>query len=318
MDEPAVAPRGGQGSCMITGMADQIVRCLLRDPPLRVIAAVTTDVLREAGRRHHAVGGALVALGRGATSGLLLATLTKGGEQVTLQVLGNGPLGALIIDAADSGDVRAYLKHPDVFLPGPPGQRVSIAAGIGSSGVISVIRDLGLRQPVSGQCHLRSGEVDEDVEEYLCTSEQIDSALGCEVLLGDSDVAVSAGVLVQCMPGGNAAPLVSAARERLRAGALSAALAGGMIDAAALARLLLGDRGRELELLDTRPVRFHCPCTKERMLDTLALLSDDELGTMIREEEGAEVTCNFCGEIYRASIDELEQARASRASHANN
>lgn len=298
-------------------MVDEIVRCLLRDPPLRVVATISTEVADELARRHGAVGGAQVALGRGATCGLLLATLTKGGEQVTMQVLGNGPFGPLVVDAFDTGDVRAYLKHPEILVPGPHGRRVSIAAGIGRWGVVNVVRDLGLRQPVSGQSPLRSGEVDEDVEEYLCVSEQIDSALGCEVLLGDSEVIASAGVLVQCMPGGDASDLVAAARERLRGGALAVALAGGVPDAVALARLLLGEHGDDLEVLDTRPVGFHCSCSPERVQGMLALLADEDLDEMIDEGEEVEVTCNFCNEIYLASIEDLEEARTTRAGRAS-
>ena len=301
----------------MAGMVDEIVRCLLRDPPVRVVSTVTTDVADELARRHGAVGGAQVALGRGATCGLLLATLTKGGEQVTLQVLGSGPFGPLLVDAFDNGDVRAYLKHPEILVPGPPGRRVSVAAGIGRWGMVNVVRDLGLRQPVSGQSPLRSGEVDEDVEEYLCVSEQLDSALGCEVLLGDSEVTASAGVLVQCMPGGDASGLVASARERLRGGAVATALASGGLDAVELARLMVGERRDDLEVLDTRPVGFHCPCSPERVQALLVLLSDEDLEEMIEEEDEVEITCNFCSEVYSAATEDLEEARATRASRAS-
>jgi molecular chaperone Hsp33 len=297
-------------------MTDTIVRCLLRDPPLRVVAVVDTEVAREAARRHRAVGGAQVALGRGATSGLLLATLTKGGEQVTVQVLGDGPLGGLLVDATDAGDVRVSLHNPEVLVPGPHGWRVSVAGGIGRRGVVSVARDLGMRFQSTGQSLLVSGEIDEDIESYLTTSEQIDSALGCEVLLGDSEIAASAGVLVQCMPGEDAADVVAEARSRLRAGALTELVARGVTDPVELARALVGAHGARLEVLDTRRVRFHCPCTRERVQHSLRLLALAELESMVAEGEGAEVTCNFCRAVYRIDALELEGMLAARRERA--
>jgi molecular chaperone Hsp33 len=298
-------------------MTDTIVRCVLRDPPLRVVAVTSTGVVREAARRHRAAGGAQVALGRGATCGLLLATLTKGGEQVTMQVLGSGPLGGLLVDATDAGHVRVSIKNPEVLVPGPRGQRLSVADGIGRRGVVSVARDLGMRFQNTGQSLIVSGEIDEDVEHYLTTSEQIDSALGCEVLLGDGEVAVSAGVLVQCMPGEQSAHIVADVRERLRAGGLAALLAPdaapeAAIDPVPLARALLGELGPRLEVLDTRPVRFHCPCTRERVQNSLMLLDVTELESMVSDGQGAEVTCNFCREVYQLTAEELEALLAVR------
>jgi molecular chaperone Hsp33 len=308
---------------MMRPMTDTIVRCVLRDPPLRVVAVTDTGVVREAARRHHAVGGAQVALGRGATCGLLLATLTKGGEQVTLQVLGSGALGGLLVDATDAGDVRVSLKNAGVLVPGPRGQRVSVADGIGRRGVVSVARDLGLRFQSAGQALIVSGEIDEDVEHFLTTSEQIDSALGCEVLLGEGDVAASAGVLVQCMPGEDSAHVVADVRERLRAGALAALLrqgapdapgdaAASAVDPVLLARSLLGEHGGRLEVLDTRPVRFHCPCTRERVQHSLMLLDRAELESMVQDGQGAEVTCNFCRAVYQLAPAELDALLAAR------
>jgi molecular chaperone Hsp33 len=295
---------------MMRLMTDTIVRCVLRDPPLRVVAVTDTGVVREAARRHRAVGGAQVALGRGATCGLLLATLTT-----------------------DAGDVRVSLKHPEVLVPGPRGQRVSVAEGIGRRGVVSVARDLGMRFQSTGQSLILSGEIDEDVEHFLTTSEQVDSALGCEVLLGDSDVTASAGVLVQCMPGEDSAHVVAGVRERLRGGELAALLTRGAsapetapeaapqavpqaviaaLDPVLLARALLGEHGSRLEVLDARPVRFHCPCTRERVQNSLMLLELAELESMVHEREGAEVTCNFCREVYRLTAAELDALLAAR------
>src|SRR5688572_18429051 len=188
-------------------MADHLMRGLTTldgGGKVRVVAAVTTDVAREAARRHRAVAGAAVALARSATSGLLLATLTKGGERVTLQILGDGPLGGVTADANDAGDVRAYVKNAEVLAPGGPERRAALRDAIGRNGVVNVVRDLGVREQYSGQSNIITGEIDEDVEHYLRVSEQVDSALGCEAVLGEGMVIrASAGVLAECMPGGS-------------------------------------------------------------------------------------------------------------------
>src|SRR5262245_58477514 len=119
-------------------MGDHIIRALVDEPLVRIVAAVTTDVTREAVRRHQAVGGAQIALGRATTTGLLLATLTKGGERVTMQISADGRFGEIMADATDAGDVRGYLQHPHHIVAADADERVSLVAGVGSHGVVSV------------------------------------------------------------------------------------------------------------------------------------------------------------------------------------
>ena len=199
----------------------EIARGTLHGGAVRVVVALTTPAAREAARRHDARGAAALALARGTTAGLLLSTLTKDEERVTLQILGDGPFGALTVDASSSGHVRAYLKNPKITLPPEVRERsaaeparLSLAAGVGESGIVNVVRDLGLRETFSGQTEITSGEIDEDVEHYLTASEQIDSALACDAVLepdeqdGDGDVVVIAGgILVQALPGSEGAEL---------------------------------------------------------------------------------------------------------------
>lgn len=282
-----------------------------------MLAGITTGVAAEAARRHQAVAGTAVALGRVATSGLLLATLTKGGEQITLQILGSGTLGGLTADANDAGDVRVYAKVSDVLVPGGAGKRVSLAHAVGRQGVVNVIRDLGLRDQYRGQSPIITGEIDEDVESYLRLSEQIDSALGCEAVLGEGMlIAASGGILIQAMPGSEHATLIREVQHRLRTGLLYDVLAAGGAaaeDGEALARAVLaGLADDQLEFIDRRPVRFFCPCTRERVDSTLAMLDDADLQAMIKEDGHAEVTCNFCGERYDVPGEDLEQIRLSR------
>ena len=305
-----------------SAVSDQIARAVWDGDVARVVVAITTDTAREAVRRHGAAGQAALALARGTTAGLLLATLTKDDERLTLQVIGDGPLRGVTVDARSSGGVRAYVKRLDggALAAAPTGQRASLAGALGRDGVVSVIRDVGLKENFSGQTPLVTGELDTDVEHYLNNSEQIDSALACDALFltsAPANIVVSAGILVQALPGGAGAALVQRARAILRDGALPRALvAEPSLSAAALAHAVLaglGDPARALRLLDERAVRFECPCSRARAATSLALLGSGELAAMIVEDGKAEVICEFCREHYQFGEADLETIRRETA-----
>jgi molecular chaperone Hsp33 len=292
---------------------DVLLRAIWPETGLRVVAAITTGVAREAARRHGAVGGPAAALGRALTAGALLATITKSDERITIELSGGGPLGPVIVDANATGGLRAFIKNPGLPVAAAPGTHVILAQALGRDGVVRVARDLGLRETVNGQTSLIDGEIDTDVEHYLEASEQIPSVLGCETLLGPGlDVAVSAGLLLQTLPNSDALPVLASVRARLRAGALTRALCAlpaGPPDVVALAEGLLGVASGDLLCLDERPLRFSCPCSKARAIATLALLSLQDLSEMVKEGRGAEVTCEFCRARHAISQEELERAR---------
>ena len=288
-----------------------MIRGLCAGGSVRVVAATTTDLSREAAQRHGAVGGMAVALSRAATSGLLLATITKGGERVVGQILGDGPLGGVTVDADDSGRVRVYA-HREVLIPGGSKNRVLLDRAIGR-GVVNVIRDLGLKDRYTGQSPIVTGEIDEDFETYLRTSEQIESALGCEAVLSDSaDVATGAGILLQCMPGGEGQSLVREIQHFLRTrGLYDLLVEDPTVDAESLAIKVLASHVSDLDVLDLRPATFFCSCSQERVEETLFLLGDEELSAMIREDGKAEVRCHFCAQKYEIPAEGL--SRISRA-----
>jgi molecular chaperone Hsp33 len=296
---------------------DTIVRCLLDKGRARVVAAITTDTVREIARRHAVNGSAAIALGRAASAGLMLATLTKDEEQVTLQVLGHGPFKGVTVDARSSGQVRAYLKHPKAvpWKGEGVGTRVSLAEAMGKDGLVNVIRDMGMSKNYAGQTKMVSGEIDQDVESYLQGSEQIDSILRCDTLLdGEGMVVASAGVLVQTLPQAEGAALVEFIRQSVDVERLSQILHEGQaIETADLVRAMLGPLEHELEILETRPVSFGCPCSQERAAKTLEMLHEEDLQAMILEDNQAQVTCNFCGQQYGFSESELELIRRKRA-----
>jgi molecular chaperone Hsp33 len=294
---------------------DEIVRCVLVDVPVRIVAALTTGVAREAADRHGAAAAGAVALGRGLTAGLLLATLTKDDERVTLQVLGDGPLGGITVDASGAGTARAYVKHPGAGRIVAGGARPSLAGAVGRSGVASVIRDVGLRENFSGATQLHSGEIDDDIERYLTESEQIDSALACDASVGaDGRVAGAAGILVQALPGEAGATYVAAARRIFTTGVLARIVATGLPPSGddLVAAVFNGQLG-EVRVLDRRPVRFFCPCSRDRADASLAMLGETDLSEMILDDGKAEVRCEFCSARYEFDDKDLERIRRRAA-----
>jgi molecular chaperone Hsp33 len=290
-------------------MADQLVRALLDPPRVRVVAALTTDTVREAARRHGTVGAATVALGRALTSGVLLATLTKGDERVTLQIVGDGPITQISVDANDEGHVRGYLSPHGVAAALGKQARPQVAQAIGRHGQVMVTRDLGLKEQYRGSASIVTGEIDEDVEAYLRQSEQLDSALGCEVIVDRHGTVVRAGgVLVQAMPGAEP-ELLREVQHQLRTAVLYRALAGEAppADAEGVARTVTGDLA--LDLLERREVCFQCRCSAERAKMMLGLLDLDEIDDMLGREGQAEITCNYCSERYLIEKIALEEVR---------
>jgi molecular chaperone Hsp33 len=301
-------------------MPDQLVRALLDPPRVRVVAALTTDTVREAARRHGTVGAATVALGRALTSGVLLATLTKGDERVTLQIVGDGPITQISVDANDAGDVRGYLSPHGVAAALGKQARPSVAAAVGR-GQVLVMRDLGLKEQYRGAASIVTGEIDEDVEAYLRQSEQLDSALGCEVIVDEhGGVLRAGGVLVQAMPGGEP-ELIRDVQHQLRTATLYRALdsAQAPANAEGIARVVMGDLA--LDFLEQRPVKFQCRCSADRATMMLGLLDLDEIDDMIAREGQAEITCNFCSERYvieKAALAAVRHHIANRGPREKN
>jgi len=285
------------------------------------VSVTATAAVQEMARRHGVVGLPAVALGRAATAGLLLATLTKNEEQVTLQVLGDGPLAGVTIDARSSGKVRGFVKRPQAVTWDPAlaaAPRLAVGEAIGKRGVVGVTRDLGMEHNYSGQVALETGEIDEEVERYLITSEQIDSVLRCETLVDTAgQVTAAAGLLVQTLPQAQGAPVVAFLRDVLAGPVFGTVLRGalerGELEPEAIARAALGQCAERLEMLDVREVGFSCPCSRERAQSTLAMLRLEDLEQMVKEDHEAEVSCNFCGATYRFSEPEVDALRRQAA-----
>lgn len=289
-------------------MADQLIRATAADGGIRAVGVITTRLTEEARQRHQLSYVATAALGRTMSAGLLFASSMKRPEsRVNIRIKGDGPLGGILVDAGLDGTVRGYVDNPAIELPPNAKGKLDVGGAVGRNGYVYVIRDIGYGYPYSSTVELVSGEIGDDLTHYLVTSEQTPSALVLGVFVSAEGVTASGGILLQVLPkAARDEALVATLESRVGelAGFTPLLQAGKTLPQ--IFQQLLGDMGLEI-LSETQLVRFDCRCSFDRVLGALKLLGVDELQDMIEKDNGAEATCHFCGEIYRASSDELAQ-----------
>ncbi len=287
-------------------MSDHVIFATAADGFVRALAAITTETVSEAQRRHDSWPTASAALGRTLTAGALMGAMLKDKQRVTLRILGDGPVGAIVVDADHNGNVRGYVQEPHVHLAPNAAGKLDVAGAVGQ-GQLYVIKDLGLKEPYQGGIPLVSGELAEDFTQYFATSEQTPSAVALGVLVGtDNQVQAAGGFIIQLLPG--ASEEVAEALERQLEGIQSVTdMISAELDAEDILRRVLSEM--ELKILETRPVRFSCSCNRERLESVLISLGSDELALMEEEQGGAELTCHFCRHVYQFGKDELQRLR---------
>lgn len=289
-------------------MADQLIRATAAEGGIRAVGAITTRLSDEARQRHKLSYVATAALGRTMTAGLLLASSMKRPEsRVNIRIRGNGPLGGLLVDAGLDGTVRGYVHHPDVELPPNDKGKLDVGGAVGHEGFVYVVRDVGFGYPYSSTVELVTGEIGDDITHYLASSEQTPSALVLGVFVDATGVTAAGGLLIQVLPkAATNEGLVELLESRIGAlaGFTPMLQAGKTLND--MFEQLLGDLGLEI-LPEVQLLRFHCRCSHDRALGALKLFSIPELESMIVQDDGAEAVCDFCGNVYRASSDQLEQ-----------
>lgn len=285
-------------------MSDYLVRAVGAYKKVRVFAAVTTKLVEEARKRHGTSPVATAALGRTLTAGLLLGANLKGDDLVTLRILGNGPLGAILVSADARGTVRGYVQEPTADLPSSDKYKLPVGRAVGQ-GYLHVSRDLGMKLPFTGSVPLVSGEIAEDLAHYLNASEQTPSAVALGVLVDrNTSVLASGGWLVQMMPGAdeNAVAVVEKNVKEIQAPSV---LVHEGVTPEMMAGLLL--KGLDYEVLDAAPVSFKCKCSRDRVKAVLLSFGADDLQNMLEEDGKAEVKCHFCGKSYSFGADDLKE-----------
>lgn len=285
-------------------MNNYMIRATAADGMIRAFAADTKDIVEEARQRHNLSPIASAALGR-----LMTATLMMGWEMkndtdlITVQIQCDGPIKGLLATADNRGRVKGYVNNPDVMLP-PNAQGKLDVGGALDLGVLSVIRDVGLKEPYVGQTILVSGEVAEDIAYYYATSEQVPSSVALGVLMNkDNTVRQAGGFIIQLMPGASD-EIAEKLEERIKGlKSMTAMLDEGLTPEDVL-KLILDDFG--LEINDKQEVSFYCNCDKKRVEKVLISVGRANLEEMIDDGKPIELVCHFCGRKYEFSVDEMK------------
>lgn len=285
-------------------MRDHLVRAVAADAMVRAVATVTTDTVDEARRRQDTFPTATAALGRVMTGAALIANMLKGGQKVTVQVRGDGPLKEVTGDADAEGNVRGYVSRPHIHLPSKRG-KLDVGGAVGKHGTFSVVKDMGLKEPYRGIVPLVTGEIGDDLSYYLTTSEQQPSAVGLGVLVvPDNSVAAAGGYLIQPLVGAEDWVISKIEENIASIPQVSDMVNMGMSAADMLERAL---DGLDVQIKEEREVRFSCGCSHERAERTLIALGVREIREMIDDKEPIELRCNFCDEMYTFSIPQLKE-----------
>jgi molecular chaperone Hsp33 len=274
------------------------------DGALRVVAVTVTHAVETARSAHGTLAVATAALGRAMAAAALLAMNLKGQGRLTLRLLGDGPIGAVVADAGSDGSLRGYVQNPRVLLPPNAQGKLDVGRAVGRRGILHISHDIGLGVPYTGSVPLATGEVAEDLARYLHWSEQVPSVVSLGVRLGPGGtVRGAAGVLAQRMPEGEGLVDPEELEATVRSlGSVSWAAAQGLSARDLMDQVLAG---RAPGQVSRRPLAFRCTCTRERALRLVRALGWEELSRMAQEDGGAELTCHFCGQVYRFSPEEL-------------
>ncbi|WP_412988786.1 Hsp33 family molecular chaperone HslO [Pediococcus siamensis] len=286
-------------------MEDYLIKSIVNDGMFRAYVVNGTNIVREAQKRHDTWSAATAALGRSLVGTLMLSSsLLKGKEKLTVKINGGGPVGGIVIDGNANGTVKGYLQHPHVSLPLNAKHHIDVGKAVGNQGTLSVTKDMGLKDPFTGNVGLASGEIGDDFTYYLAQSEQIPSSVGVSVFVNpDETVAVAGGFMIQVMPGASDEAIDRLQTTLNNLPLVSDLLRQGKTPEAILEMLFANDK---VKILDKLPVSFKCDCSKERFAAAMTSLPQSEIAAMIAEDHGAEVTCRFCGNQYHYSETELK------------
>ncbi len=308
-------------------MSDRLIRAIAANGRVRVVGVSITNSINEAHRRHHLSPVAIAALGRTMSASLLLASSMKQPQaRVNVRVAGDGALGLVYADAGFDGTVRGFVSNPDLDLPTLADGSQNVAEAIGAIGFLKVLRDVGYGEPYNSTVELVSGDIAEDMSWFLATSEQTYSKLiltevvdpdftNSDLINNETPVKIAAGLLLQIMP-----------KAALRAAKTSNSSPEDLLrqlelksDRPKFTDLLMQGKAIEevmtelfadldIEILPlSKDVHFNCHCSLDRVLAAMKLFGEDDLRSMIAEDKGAEATCHFCGEVYRATTDQLSE-----------
>lgn len=282
-----------------------LVRGISDDGCVVVVAADTTDICETARQYHNTSKVCTALLGRALTAASFMGVMLKGADSsVTLRFNGSGAAGSVIAVSDFNGNVRGYVMNPDVELPLNEKGKLDVGGALGKDGTLTVVKDIGMKEPFVGQIPLVSGEIAEDVTSYYATSEQIPSVCGLGVLVNpDLTVAVSGGFLIQLLPTADDTIIDKVEKGLDGIKSVTSMLADGLT-AEEICRKVLPEFN--IEILDTSECEYKCTCSRERVEQALISVGKEELADMAKDEI-TEVKCHFCPAVYRFTSEEIKK-----------
>ena len=286
-------------------MSDYIVRAMAANNQIRAFAAVTTDMVETARRDHNTSPVATAALGRLLTGGAMMGVMMKGDKDIlTLQIKAGGPLQGITVTADSRGNVKGYVGNPDVRIPANSKGKLDVAGAVGV-GILNVIKDMGMKEPYSGQVALQTSEIAEDLTYYFATSEQVPSAVGLGVLMNkENTVRQAGGFIVQLMPFAEESVIAHLEENIQKINSVTSLLEEGHTPESLLEKVL---EGFDVEINDRIDTQFYCNCSKERVEKALISIGRKDLNEMIQEGKEIELNCHFCNKNYKFSVEELKE-----------
>lgn len=286
-------------------MNDYIIRATAANDQIRAFAAVTTEMVESAREHHNTSPVATAALGRLLTAGAMMGSMMKGEKDVlTLQIKAGGPLQGITVTADSQGNVKGYVGNPDVCIPANSKGKLDVAGAVGP-GFLTVIKDMGLKEPYSGQVMLQTCEIAEDLTYYFATSEQVPSAVGLGVLMNKNNtVRQAGGFIVQLMPFAEEEVISKLEQNVQKISSVTSLLEEGHTPESLLEKVL---EGFDIQIMEKTDTRFHCNCTRERVEKALISIGRKELNEMIQEGKPIEMNCHFCNTNYTFTVEELKE-----------
>ncbi|NLB89889.1 MAG: Hsp33 family molecular chaperone HslO [Clostridiales bacterium] len=289
---------------------DEMIHVMLADGQARALLCSASNLVQEAANIHHSTPVVSVALGRMMMGTLMLSSMMKNPtDSVTVNIKGDGPIGTMVA-VSSPGKVKAMVSHPEIHLPPLAGGNLPVGVAVGKNGQMSVIKDLGLKEPYIGQVNLVSGEIAEDFTMYFTASEQQPSLLSLGVLTAEESILQAGGLLIQPLPGCSEEVLSQLELRSPMFASISQELSYATVDT------LVEDwfRGLTPLIVSREPIKWECDCSRQRMEKALISLGTVQLQEIIQDDQGAELVCHFCGEKYQFTTEELKTlfAQATR------
>ena len=284
-------------------MKDYVVRAVAAGGEVRAFACTTKNLVEEARLHHDSMPVATAALGRLLSAGSMMGLMMKGeNDRLTLQIKGDGPIGGLVVTADSKARVKGYVYNPDVELPLKSEGKLDVGAAVGS-GELTVIRDMGLKEPYVGRTNLITGEIAEDLTYYFASSEQVPSVVALGVLVDrDYSVKRAGGFIIQLMPGASDETIDAIEKKIPMVTSVTGMLDEDMTPEEILTFIL---EDLNVEITDKTEASFYCDCNKERVEQVLISIGEKDLTSLYEEDKPVEVCCQFCGKKYEFSTEEI-------------